>query len=50
MEAFRTGKRLGQGDYHHYLFEGTERFFKPTYVARKRSGQQYRKRYHEGSD
>ena len=32
-EAFRTGKGLGWGDHHHYLFEGTERFFKPNYVA-----------------
>jgi ubiquinone/menaquinone biosynthesis C-methylase UbiE len=33
IEAFRTGKGLGWGDHHHYLFEGTERFFKPSYVA-----------------
>ena len=33
IEAFRTGKGLGWGDRHHYLFEGTERFFKPNYVA-----------------
>jgi SAM-dependent methyltransferase len=33
LEAFRTGKGLGWGDHHHYLFEGTERFFKPNYVA-----------------
>jgi SAM-dependent methyltransferase len=33
IEAFRTGKGLGWGDHHHYLFEGTERFFKPGYVA-----------------
>jgi SAM-dependent methyltransferase len=32
-EAFRTGKGLGWGDHHHYLFQGTERFFKPSYVA-----------------
>jgi SAM-dependent methyltransferase len=32
IEAFRTGKGLGWADHHHYLFEGTERFFKPTYV------------------
>jgi SAM-dependent methyltransferase len=32
IEAFKTGKGLGWGDYHHYLFEGTERFFKPNYV------------------
>jgi hypothetical protein len=24
IEAFRTGKGLGWGDHHHYLFEGTE--------------------------
>jgi SAM-dependent methyltransferase len=33
IEAFRTGKGLGWGDHHHYLFEGTERFFKPYYIA-----------------
>ena len=33
IETFRTGKGLGWGDHHHYLFEGTERFFKPNYVA-----------------
>ena len=33
IEAFRTGKGLGWGDHNHYLFEGTERFFKPNYVA-----------------
>ena len=33
IRAFRTGKGLGWGDHHHYLFEGTERFFKPNYVA-----------------
>ena len=33
IEAFRTGKGLGRGDHHHYLFEGTERLFKPGYVA-----------------
>jgi SAM-dependent methyltransferase len=32
--AFRTGKGLGWGDHHHhYLYEGTERSFKPYYVA-----------------
>jgi SAM-dependent methyltransferase len=34
IEAFRTGKGLGWGDHHHYLFEGTERSFKPYYVAK----------------
>jgi SAM-dependent methyltransferase len=33
IEAFRTGKGLGWGDHHHYLFEGIERFYKPSYVA-----------------
>jgi SAM-dependent methyltransferase len=33
IQAFKTGKGLGWGDHHHYLFEGTERFFKPNYVA-----------------
>jgi hypothetical protein len=33
IDAFRTGKGLGWGDHHHYLFEGTERFFKPSYVT-----------------
>jgi SAM-dependent methyltransferase len=32
-EAFRTGRGFGWGDHHHYLFEGTERFFKPNYIA-----------------
>jgi SAM-dependent methyltransferase len=33
IEAFRTGKGLGWGDHHHYLYEGTERLFKPGYAA-----------------
>jgi SAM-dependent methyltransferase len=33
IEAFKTGKGLGWGDHHRYLYEGTERFFKPSYVA-----------------
>jgi SAM-dependent methyltransferase len=33
IEAFQTGKGLGWGDHHHYLFEGTERSFKPYYIA-----------------
>ncbi len=33
IEAFRTGKGLGWGDHHHYLYEGTEKSFKPYYVA-----------------
>ena len=32
IEAFKTGKGLGCGDHHHYLYEGTERFFKSNYV------------------
>jgi SAM-dependent methyltransferase len=33
VQAFKTGKGLGWGDHHHYLFEGTERFFRPNYVS-----------------
>jgi SAM-dependent methyltransferase len=33
IEAFRTGKGLGWGDHHPHLFEATERFYKPSYVA-----------------
>ena len=33
IEAIRTGKGLGWGDHNTHLFEGTERFFKPNYVA-----------------
>ena len=33
IEIFRTGKGLGWGDHHHYLFEGTERFYKAGYIA-----------------
>src|ERR687890_300521 len=33
IDTFRTGKGLGWGDHHHYLYEGTERSFKPYYVA-----------------
>jgi SAM-dependent methyltransferase len=33
IDAFRTGKGLGWGDHHHYLFEGSERFYRPGYVA-----------------
>ncbi len=33
IDAFRTGKGLGWGDHHYYLYEGTERIFKPNYVA-----------------
>ncbi|MFL6475242.1 MAG: class I SAM-dependent methyltransferase, partial [Nitrososphaera sp.] len=33
IDTFRTGKGLGWGDHHHYLYEGTERSFKPYYIA-----------------
>jgi SAM-dependent methyltransferase len=33
VAAFKTGKGLGWGNHNHYLFEGTERFFKPNYIA-----------------
>ena len=33
LQAFKTGKGLGWGDHNHDLFEGTERFFKPGYIA-----------------
>jgi SAM-dependent methyltransferase len=33
LESFKTGKGLGWGDHHRYLFQGTERFFRPNYVA-----------------
>ncbi len=33
IEAMKTGKGFGWGDHHPYLFEGTERFFRPNYVA-----------------
>lgn len=32
-EAFRTGKGLGWHEHHHDLYHGTERFFRPQYVA-----------------
>jgi 2-polyprenyl-3-methyl-5-hydroxy-6-metoxy-1,4-benzoquinol methylase len=32
-EAFRTGSGLGWHEHHHDLFHGTERLFKPGYVA-----------------
>jgi SAM-dependent methyltransferase len=38
IEAFQTGKGLGWADHHHYLFEGTERLFKPGYVANLTTG------------
>jgi 2-polyprenyl-3-methyl-5-hydroxy-6-metoxy-1,4-benzoquinol methylase len=32
-DAFRTGKGVGWHEHHHDLFHGTERFFRPGYVA-----------------
>ena len=32
-EAFRTGEGLGWHEHHHDLFKGTERFFRPGYIA-----------------
>ena len=32
-EAFKNGKGLGWHEHHHDLFHGTERLFKPGYVA-----------------
>jgi 2-polyprenyl-3-methyl-5-hydroxy-6-metoxy-1,4-benzoquinol methylase len=32
-EAFRTGTGVGWHEHHHSLFEGTERFFRPNYMA-----------------
>ena len=32
-EVFRTGKGVDWGNHDHNLYEGTERFFKPNYVA-----------------
>src|SRR5258707_1547798 len=32
-EAFRTGHGVGWHEHHHDLFHGTERFFRPNYVA-----------------
>jgi SAM-dependent methyltransferase len=31
--AFRTGKGVGWHEHHHDLFHGTERFFRPGYIA-----------------
>lgn len=33
MEGFRTGRGMLWGEHHHHLFQGTERFFKPSYVG-----------------
>jgi SAM-dependent methyltransferase len=32
-QAFRTGKGVGWHEHHHDLFHGTERFFRPGYLA-----------------
>jgi SAM-dependent methyltransferase len=32
-ERFRSGEGLGWGEHDHRLFEGTERFFRPGYIA-----------------
>ena len=32
-DAFRTGKGVGWHEHHHDLFHGTERFFRPGYIA-----------------
>jgi SAM-dependent methyltransferase len=32
-EAFKTGKGVGWHEHHHDLFRGTERFFRPGYIA-----------------
>ncbi|MEO8210484.1 MAG: SAM-dependent methyltransferase, partial [bacterium] len=32
-EAFKNGKGMLWGEHHHGLFEGTEKFFKATYIA-----------------
>ncbi|HEY7570199.1 MAG TPA: class I SAM-dependent methyltransferase [Nitrososphaeraceae archaeon] len=33
IEAFKTGKGIAWGDRHKDLYEGTERFYRPTYTA-----------------
>jgi 2-polyprenyl-3-methyl-5-hydroxy-6-metoxy-1,4-benzoquinol methylase len=32
-DAFRSGKGVGWHEHHHDLFRGTERFFRPNYIA-----------------
>jgi 2-polyprenyl-3-methyl-5-hydroxy-6-metoxy-1,4-benzoquinol methylase len=32
-QAFRTGKGVGWHEHHHDLYHGTERFFRPNYIA-----------------
>jgi SAM-dependent methyltransferase len=33
IEGFRTGEGVGWHEHHHWLFEGTEKFFRPGYNA-----------------
>lgn len=33
MRAFKTGEGVGWHEHHHWLFEGTEKFFRPGYNA-----------------
>jgi 2-polyprenyl-3-methyl-5-hydroxy-6-metoxy-1,4-benzoquinol methylase len=33
IEGFQTGKGMLWGEHHHNLFQGTERFFKPSYLG-----------------
>lgn len=33
IEGFHTGKGMLWGEHHHNLFQGTERFFKPSYIG-----------------
>jgi SAM-dependent methyltransferase len=33
LEAFKTGKGIAWGDRHKDLYEGTERFYRPAYIA-----------------
>jgi SAM-dependent methyltransferase len=33
MQAFKTGEGVGWHEHHHWLFEGTEKFFRPGYNA-----------------
>ncbi len=37
-DAFRSGKGVGWHEHHHDLFHGTERFFRPNYIANLVSG------------
>ena len=42
-EAFRTGKGVGWHEHHHDLFHGTERFFRPNYIANLTSAAGFRR-------